>query len=234
MPISDFLPTPPWEGPPIPNFLTRNPGTWKAWTSPEEYTRVAEKAGDWATARSAAMLSKADIMAGKLDVMADSMYRRMLSRLAMVPAPPVAVPRKERKPRVEKAPVPKEEVVVPAVKIKRARTTDVDELIRVASDWRKEKKMFPCISEIEIIAREKGFEVSDAQVKKIVNALREEKPILLEEIKPGVIEWIKSTRAPGEWPPLYEIENYTTIEYHGFKLADGVAAEWLEEAKKEG
>jgi len=110
---------------------------------------------------------------------------------------------------------------------------DVEELTRAISDWRKEKEMFPCVSEIEIIAREKGFEVSDTQVRKIANTLKDEKPIILEEIKPGVIEWIKSTRAPGEWPPLYEIENYTRIEYHGFELGDGVAAEWLGEAKKE-
>jgi len=79
MPLSDWLPQPPWGGPPLPRWLVGNPGTWKAWTAPEEYAKVAEKAGDWATARSASMLSKADIMAGKLDVMADSMYKRMLS-----------------------------------------------------------------------------------------------------------------------------------------------------------
>ena len=43
MALSDLLPTPPWKGPPLPAFLARNPGTWKAWTSPEEYTKVAEK-----------------------------------------------------------------------------------------------------------------------------------------------------------------------------------------------
>jgi len=229
MPLSNWLPQPPWRGPPLPRWLVRNPGTWKAWTSPEQYTRVAEKAGDWATARSASMLSKADIMAGKLDIMSEKMYDRMMSRLSMVPAPPIVAPPKVKKVPVKK--VPKVEVVPPPVVLKKARAADVEELIRVASDWRREKGRFPDIVEIEDIAKEKGFKVSDAQVGRIGRVLQGEKPMTLEELKPGVLEWVKVARAPGEWPSIDEIQTYVRLGYFGFKLSDKVAKEWLLEAK---
>lgn len=229
--MGDLLPTPPNEGPPLPRFLTRNPGTWEAWVTPEKYREVAEKAGDWATARSASMLSQADIMAGKLDEMSEKMYSRMMYRLSMIPAPPpVIAPPVAKKPPIVKR-VPKEKVA-PPVKLKKARAADIEELIKVASDWRRERKRFPDFTaEVAEIAKKKGFELSDVQVKRIQRALDEEKPIGLEEIKPGVVEWIKVSKAPGEWPSVDEIQSYTRIEYHGFKLTDEIAGKWLEEAR---
>ena len=230
--IDDLLPTPPWKGPPIPNFLTKNPGTWKAWTAPEEYRKVAEKAGDWATARSASMLSKADVMAGKLDEMSEKMYGRMMTRLSMIPAPPTVAPPKVKKPPVKK--VPKVEVA-PPVTLKRAKTADIEELIRAASDWRRERGRFPDLTlEVESIANEKGFTISDTQAKRIQRALNAEKPITLEEIKLGVVEWAKSAKAPGELPSVSEIEDYVRFEYLGYRLTDEVANKWLEEIKKGG
>lgn len=228
MPLSNWLPQPPWRGPPLPRWLVRNPGTWKAWTSPEEYVRVAEKAGDWATARSASMLSKADIMAGKLDIMSEKMYDRMMSRLSMVPAPPIVAPPKVKKPPVKK--VPKVEVAPPVV-LKKARAADIETLTRIISDWRREKKRFPDIVEIEDIAKGKGFKVSDAQIGRIARALQGEKPITLEELKPGVVEWIKVARAPGEWPAIGEIEDYVRMGYFDFRLSDEISRKWLAEAK---
>jgi len=228
MPISDWLPQPPWKGPPLPRWLTKNPGTWVAWTSPEELRKVEEKASTWAAHRAASMLSKADIMAGRLDQMSEKMYDRMMSRLSMVPAPPIVAPPVKKKVRVKR--VPKEEVA-PPVKLKKARAPNVEELIKVASDWRREEGRFPDFTiEIAEIAKEKGFELSDTQIKRIQRRLEGDKPIALEEIKPGVIEWIKVTRAP-DWPDIDEIQSYVRREYFDFRLSDELSRKWLEEAK---
>lgn len=230
--IDDLLPTPPWKGPPLPGFLTKNPGTWKAWTKPEEYTHVAEKAGDWATARSASMLSKADIMAGKLDQMSEKMYGRMMHHLSMVPAPPIVAPPKVKKVPVKKVP---EVEVAPPVALKKAKSADIEELTRAASDWRRERNRFPDLTlEVESIANEKGFTVSDTQAKRIQKSLNAEKPITLEEIKLGVIEWAKVAKVPGELVSASEIEDYARLEYLGYRLTDEIANKWLEEIKRGG
>ena len=252
MALSDLLPTPPWKGPPLPAFLARNPGTWKAWTSPEEYTKVAEKAGDWAAARSASMLSRADTMAGKLDDMAEKMYLRMLSHLSITPTP-IAVAERVTRKRVPRAKVPEEKEFVPPVikkkppeevpeevapptkKLKRARTENVEWLAEIISNWRREEKVFPTVTDIRSIAEDRGFTITDAQLKKIVGTLQEEKPIILEELKEPVIAWIKVAKEkPGEWPDITEIESYARIEYHDYRLPDEVAGKWLEEAKVGG
>lgn len=328
MSLRDWLPTSPFRGPPIPHWLTKNPGRWESWTSPEEYVKVAEKAGDWATARSAAMLSKADIMAGRLDNFAENMYSRMMFRLGAVPAPTIAPPRRKKKEKVtevvraeavtEEAPeevtpitageleaakgewlksksrdlsrlgdflmrlrrvdvdtTSVEEAVeayqeidrvdyesesefreekepaweevleavreleapgeLPPTELKKARVKDLELLTGASSNWRRVKKAFPGVVDIEDIAKEKGFELSDAQIRKIVKVLEDQKPLGLEEVKAPVEDWIKSARAPGEWPSEGDIINYTRIEYHGLvKLTDEMAAKWLADAQKGG
>jgi len=112
--ISDWKPGDPLKGePPLPGFL-RNPTSLSTkWIDPPSFERVAEKAGEWAAARSRSMLSKTDIERGKLEGFAQKMYGRMLYRLGetTVAEPPPKKKAREvvRKPEPEREPAPEPE-----------------------------------------------------------------------------------------------------------------------------
>ena len=230
--VEDLLPTPPWIGPPLPRFLTRNPGAWKEWTSPEQYIEAAEKAGDWAASRSAAMLSRADIMTGKLDEMADSMYRRMMVRMGISPTTAKEAKAAAKRPRKKKAVAEPgvEGEVVTEVKVRMKKPTDVDiyQITEDLSNIRRTRGYIPNMFEIEDFGKTKGFELTSARVTGIFNKLTEEKPIVIEELKQPVMEAIRKETLTKP----REVEGYVRFQYGEVVLPEGLADIWLEEAAK--
>jgi len=230
--LHDWMPIPPWVGPPIPRWLATNPGTWEAWASPEEIKKLEEKVGIWASHRSLSMLSKADVMANKADDFSERMYKRMRSRLELIPLP---VTVKEKPPKIIKevkkaAPPVKEKEEVEAGILKPAKKEDVDLLKKIAAEWRDQQNVFPGVTEIEDIAAKRGFELREVQIKKIMSNLVEDMPISLKEIQEPLIEWIKWAKVGTEWPAIEQIHSYSRANYN-FKLTDEAATQLLNWAK---